>query len=146
VAPRPPGTVAQAAALLERFPPGVAALARGCLPRLRRALPGADLLVYDYPRSVVVSFSLTGRGYEGVFALAVDPARVRLCLPLDLPDPKGRLEGTGSKVRGVVLASAAELDRGDVHDLLRAAVRRAGAPSPPARPARGRKTGRTRRA
>ena len=124
---------AQLLASLSRFPPETAALAKACLQRLRRALPGVPQLVYGYARSVVVSFSPSERGAEGAVALAVEARGVRLYVPKDVPDPARRLEGAGSKVRSVRIEAASELDRGDVHALLRAAIERAGIA-----PARGR--------
>jgi hypothetical protein len=124
---RTPGPDAQFSALLSRFPPEIVALADACLPKLRRALPGVPQLVYDYRNSLVVSFSPSERGYEGVVAVAIDPRGVRLYVAKDVPDPNGRLEGSGGKVRSVAVESASDLDRGDVHELVQAAIRLSGA-------------------
>jgi hypothetical protein len=118
---------AQFSALLSRFPPEIVALVKRCLPKLRRAFPGATQLVYDYPNSLVVAFGLSERGYEAIVAMAVHPRSVRLYFDKNLPDPKGRLEGSGSKVRSVALAAASDLDHGDVHALVKAAIQHSGA-------------------
>jgi hypothetical protein len=47
-----------------RFPPEIVALVKRCLPKLRRAFPVSYELVYDYSNSVVVSFSMSERGYN----------------------------------------------------------------------------------
>lgn len=133
---RPPSPDAQFAAFLSRFPPEIVALVKRCLPKLRRALPGATRLVYDYRDSLVVSFSPSDRGYEGVVSIAVDARRVRLYLPKDTPDPAGRLEGSGSKVRSVVVEAASDLDRGELHALILAAIRHSGVTFPRARSSR----------
>lgn len=124
--PRQPGPRARLSAFLSRFPPAVIALAKRCLVRLRRAFPGSWELVYDYSNSLVVSFGMSDRGHEAIVALAVFPSSVRLYFDKSLPDPKGLLEGSGSKVRSVTLEAASDLDHGDIHDLLEAAIERSG--------------------
>jgi hypothetical protein len=100
------------------------------MPKLRRALPGCYQLVYDYSHSVVVSFSASERGYEGIVAIAILPSGVRLYFDKSLPDPKGLLEGSGGKVRSVTLKAASDLDRGDIHELVRAAIKHSGVTLP----------------
>ncbi|HEX4825786.1 MAG TPA: hypothetical protein VFV19_15905 [Candidatus Polarisedimenticolaceae bacterium] len=121
-----PTPSAQLSKLLSRFPPEIVALAKRTLPKLRRAFPGTYELVYDYAGSLVVSFSPTEQGYEGIVALSIDPRRVRLYFDKSLADPKGLLEGAGSKVRSVTLEAASQLDRGDVHELVAAAIEHSG--------------------
>ena len=133
---RPPSPSTQLSAFLSRFPPEIVARAKKCLPKLRRAFPGTTQHVYDYRSSVVVSFSPSEHGYEGVVSLAVDPRRVRLYFRKDVPDPEGRLEGAGSKVRSVVVQDASDLDHGDVHALIQAAIEHAGLTFPPTRSTR----------
>src|SRR5215470_1979999 len=111
---RQPSPSAQFSAFLSRFPPEIVAMAKRCLPKLRRAFPGSYELVYEYPHSLVVSFSQSERGYEGIVALAIDPRGVRLYFDKSLPDPKGLLEGAGAKVRSVTIEAASDLDHGDI--------------------------------
>lgn len=129
---------AKFAELLSRFPPEIVALTKKCMPKVRRALPGAIELVYDYRKSVVVSFSMSGKGYEGILGLAIYADRVQLYFGTgkSLPDPKGLLEGSGSLVRSLTLASASDLDRADIRALIDAAIAHAGVTLPGARPAR----------
>ena len=136
MSPRQPAPKAQLEQSLERFPAAVVAIARSCLPRLRRAFPGAAELVYDYTSSLVVALSPTGRGYEAPVAMQVAADGVRLYFDRSLPDPEGLLEGKGSKVRSVAVAAANALDRGALHDLLAAAVARAAANAPRAKAAK----------
>ncbi|HUO78969.1 MAG TPA: hypothetical protein VMU00_02400 [Steroidobacteraceae bacterium] len=133
---RLPSPKAQFSAFLSRFSPEIVALVRRCLPKLRRALPGSHELVYDYANSLVVAFGMSERGYEAVVAVAIFPKEVRLYLDKDLPDPKGLLEGSGSKVRSVVVKTAADLDHGDIKALVRAAIKHSGATFPRTRPTR----------
>lgn len=127
---RPQSPNAQFLALLSRFPAEIVALVKRSMPKLRRALPGCNEIVYDYANSVVVSFSMSERGYEAIVAVAIFPQWVRLYFDKSLPDPKRLLEGAGSKVRSVTLKSAAELDHGDIHDLVNAAIKHSGVTLP----------------
>jgi len=127
---RQPTPGAQFSGFLSRFPPGTIALVKRCLPKLRRAFPGSCQLVYDYSNSLVVAFGMSDRGYEAIVALAIFPRRVLLYFDKSLPDPKGLLEGSGTKVRSVALQSASELDHGDIHALLKAAKKHSGVAFP----------------
>ncbi|HXY30472.1 MAG TPA: hypothetical protein VEI06_07160 [Gemmatimonadaceae bacterium] len=133
---RQPSPNAQFAALLLRFPPEIIALAKGCLPKLRRAFPGSNQLVYDYSNSLVVAFGMSERGYEAIVALAISPRGVRLYLDKSLPDPKGLLEGSGGKVRSVTLKAASDLDHGDIQALVKAAIKHSGVTFPRTRSTR----------
>jgi hypothetical protein len=126
VTTRQPSPSAQLAALLSRFPADIIALASRCLPRLRRAFPGSTLLVYEYSSSVVVAFGMSERGSEAIVALSVYPDSVRLYVDRSLPDPNGLLSGSGGKVRFVTVKAASELDRGDIHKLMKAAIKNSG--------------------
>lgn len=123
---RPPSPKAQLAALMSRFPDEIAALAERCLLKLRRRFPGTNELVYDYTKSLVVSFGPSERGSEAVAALSIDSSGVRLYLDKTLPDPTALLKGTGTKVRSLTLESAADLDRADIKALLDAAIQKSG--------------------
>ena len=127
---RQPSPSAQLSAFLSRFPPEIVALVKRSLPKLRRAFPGSHQLVYDYSNSLVVAFGMSDRGYEAIVAMAVFPRWVRLYFDKSLPDPKGLLEGSGGKVRSVALKAASDLDHGDIHLLIKAAIRHSGAKVP----------------
>jgi hypothetical protein len=133
---RQPTPSAQFSAFLSRFPPEIVALVKRCLPKLRRAFPGANQLVYDYSNSLVVAFGISERGYEAIVAMAIFPRWVRLYFDKSLPDPKGLLEGSGSKVRSVTLKAATDLDHGDIHALIKAAIKHSGITFPRARSTR----------
>ena len=121
---------AQFSALLSRFSPETVALAKRCMAKLRQALPGSNEIVYDYAKSVVVSFSMSEKGYEAIVALAVYHDRVQLYFDKTLPDPKGLLGGSGGKVRFVTIESASELDKGGIKLLIQAAKKHSGARLP----------------
>lgn len=124
---------AQFSALLSRFPPEIVALVKRVLPKLRRAFPVSFEIVYEYSHSVVMSFSMSERGYEAVVALAIFPRWVKLYFDKSLPDPKGLLEGTGTKVRSVIIKAASDLDHGDIHELIKAAIKHSGVTLPSTR-------------
>ena len=133
---RQPSPNAQFSGFLSRFPPEIVALVKRCLPKLRRAVPCSYQLVYDYSNSLVVAFSMSERGYEAIVAIAIFPRWVRLYFDKSLPDPKGLLEGSGTKVRSVTLKAASDLDHGDIHALLKAAIKHSGATFPKTRSVR----------
>ena len=120
----------QFSAFLSRFPPEIVALVERLLPELRRVIPCPYELVYDYAKSLVVGFGMSERGYEAIVALSIDPRGVRLYFDKSLPDPKGLLEGSGSKVRSVTIKTASDLDHEDIQALIEAAVERGGVTVP----------------
>ena len=126
-APYAPSPGAQFSALLSRFPPEIIALVKRCLPKIRSAVPCTHEIVYDYANSLVVTFGMSERGYEGIVSIAISPDVVRLYFSKDLPDPQGLLEGSGSKVRSVILKAASDLDHADIRALFKAAIKHAGA-------------------
>ena len=127
---RQPSASTQFSTFMSRFPDEIVALVKRCMPKLRRELPGANQIVYDYNHSVVVSFSMSERGYEAIVAMAVLSGEVKLYFDKSLPDPKGLLMGTGSKVRSVTVKAASDLDRGDIYELLKAAIKHSGVSFP----------------
>ena len=133
---RQPSPNAQFSAFLSRFSPEIVALVKRCLPKLRRAFPGSNQIVYNYANSLVVSFSMSERGYEAIVAVAILPSGVKLYFDKTLPDPKGLLEGSGGKVRSVALEAASDLDHGDIHALIKAAIKHSGVTFPRTRSTR----------
>ncbi len=115
---------------IARFPSKDQTRIRALRRALRARLPGAYELVYDYGKSLVISYSPTERGFEGVVAIAARADRLDLSFGqgASLPDPAGILQGRGRQVRSVPLDGAADLKRPELEALLRAAVARAVAP------------------
>jgi hypothetical protein len=99
---------------------------------LRKRFPTANELVYDYPDSVVIAYSPTDRGIDGIVSIAARTDGVRLYLMNGpkLPDPKGLLLGTGTQVRFVRVEAAGQLAHPDVVALIAATVERARVPFP----------------
>jgi hypothetical protein len=120
----------QLSEFLSRFDPSIAVLAKKCLSKLRRTFPGSNEIVYDYSKSVVVTFSASERGYEGVVSIAFFADRVQLYFDKSIPDPKRLLTGSGTKVRFVTLETLSDFDREDIQALIKAAKKRSGATFP----------------
>lgn len=122
----------QIESLLAKYPPAMVKLARACLAKLRKRLPYAVELVYDYGFQLVFSFGATENGSEAVFSLAVKPETVSLFMNFkDLPDPEKRLRGSGKQVRGVQLETPAALDDPYIVTLMEAALAKAKVPLDP---------------
>ena len=98
---------------------------------MRLLVPGAIELVYDNYNALAIGFGPSERASEAVISVAVFPRWITLCFlqngPL-LPDPERLLKGSGSKVRHIVLASAADLDKPPIRALIAAALARASVP------------------
>jgi hypothetical protein len=125
------GAESQISGFFARYDPATAKLGRAVRARLRKRLPGLLELVYVYERqnSLVISYSPTETGSQGVCALALYPGRVHLCfvggVRLSKADPKRLLQGRGKAVRHVVLSSLADFDRVEIEVLMASALEHA---------------------
>jgi len=110
---------------LSRYTPEVRELAAEALTKMRARIPGAVQLVYDNYNALVVGFGPSERASDAAMSIAVYPKWVRLFFlgGATLPDPKKMLEGSGSRVRSIVLQSAADLDKPAVRALIAAALK-----------------------
>jgi hypothetical protein len=86
--------------------------------------------VYDYSHSVIISYSPTDRGIDGIVSIAARTDGVRLYLMHgpQLPDPKRLLLGSGKQARFVQMETASQLAHPDVQALIGAAIDRASVP------------------
>ena len=147
----------QIASFFAKYEPATVKLGKALRAKLRTRLPGLFELVYVYENqnSLVISYSPTEHGHEGLCGLSVYPDCVKLFFgqgaQLSKSDPKHLLQGSGKTVRHVALNSVADFDRAEVEALMAAALKlaklrldanakgsviiRTGAPKPPARPA-----------
>ena len=120
---------AQIAGFFAKYDPATAKLGKALRAKLRDRLPGLFELVYVYENqnSLVISYSPTETGSDGVCAIALYPRRVNLFFAggarLSKSDPKRLLEGRGKTVRHVVLNSLADFDRAEIEVLMAAALR-----------------------
>jgi hypothetical protein len=92
---------------------------------LRRRLPTAYEVVYEYRDWFVISYSPNEHGYEGVLAIRGDVSGVRLYFNRgkDLPDPGKLLQGS-SQTRWIHVESTSTLTRPAVARLIEEAVAR----------------------
>ena len=128
-APKAPGAEKQLARYLAKYSPAIAKFGKALRAKLRKRLPGLNEIVYVYANQgvLLITYSATEQGYEGLCSIGLYPDEVRLSFgqgaTLAKSAPKGLLIGSGKTVRYVVLAKPADLERADIAALLAAAVK-----------------------
>ncbi|MBL9149199.1 MAG: DUF1801 domain-containing protein [Phycisphaerae bacterium] len=117
---------------IARLDPATQKLVLSLRAALRKRLPAANELVYDYANSLVVCYSPSDRGIEGIVSLAARADGVRLYFMNGprLPDPTKLLQGLGKDARYVSIDSARRLADPAIESLVAAALRVAGVPLP----------------
>lgn len=126
--------VASAEATLERlfarYEAKTADVGRALRAKLRTRLPELNELVYLYENQnkVVIAYSPTANGPDGVCSIALDPECVKLSFNtqggvLSKSDPSRLLQGKGKAVRFVVLDTAADFDRPEIQALMAATLK-----------------------
>jgi hypothetical protein len=100
---------------------------------LRKRLPTAHEVVYEYRDCCVISYSPSERGYEGVLAIRASADGVKLYFNQgkELPDPAKLLQGT-SQTRWINVEGASTLARPEVARLIDEAIARNRVPFAPA--------------
>jgi len=123
---------AQLRSLIEKFDPKDQRLIRSVRSAVRKRVPTANELVYDYRSFFVIAYSPTEQGIEGIVSIAARTDGVRLYLTQgpQLPDPKKLLMGTGKQVRFIAVEAASRLKHPDVEALIAAAIDQASVPLP----------------
>jgi hypothetical protein len=123
--------------LIAKFAPAHLRLIGAMRRFLRKRLPTAHEVVYEYHDFFVISYSPNERGYEGVLAIRASADRVRLYFNRGkgLPDPEELLRGSGKQTRWIHLEGASTLARPAVARLVKEAIARN--PVPFARAGRG---------
>jgi hypothetical protein len=93
---------------------------------LRKRLPTADEVVYEYHDFLVISYSPNEHGYEGVLAIRASANRVSLYFNRgkELPDPAKLLQGSGKQTRSINVEGASTLARPEVACLIDEAIAR----------------------
>jgi len=122
----------QLRSLIEKFDAKDQRLIRSVRSAVRKRLPTANELVYDYGTSLFIGYSPTEAGVESVVSTAARADGVRLYLMHGprLPDPKKLLMGTGKQVRFIPVESASRLKHPDIEALIAAAIDLASVPLP----------------
>jgi Domain of unknown function (DU1801) len=123
---------AQLAAFLAKYDPSIGRQVRAMRTAMRRQWPTALELVYDNYQFLAIGYCATERASDCIASLAVAPSGVALSFYYGstLPDPTGRLLGSGKQNRFIRLTSAATLREPEVVALMRAAVAQARTPLP----------------
>src|SRR5262245_22540708 len=95
--------------LIVRFAPDHLRLISAMRRSLRKRLPTAHEVVYEYRDCFVISYSPSERGYEGVLAIRGSAEAVKLYFNpgKDLPDPEKLLQGS-SQVRFIEVERSEE--------------------------------------
>ena len=118
---------AQLRALIDKFAPAHLRLIGAMRRWLRKRVPTAHEVVYEYGNlgAVVVSFSPNERGYEGVLAIRATADGVKLYFNQgkELPDPAKLLQGS-SQARWIDVEGASTLARPEVARLIDEAIAR----------------------
>jgi len=97
---------------------------------LRKRLPTAHEVVYEYRDWFVISYSPDERGYEGVLAIRAGANGVDLYFNRgkELPDPEKLLRGSGKQTRSIHMEGASTLARPAVARLIEEAIARTHVP------------------
>ena len=116
---------AELRSLIAKFAPAHQRLIGAIRRWLRKRLPTAHELVYEYYDFFVISYSANERGYEGVLAIRASANGVRLYFNRgkELPDPAKLLQGA-SQTRWINVEGASTLARSEVASLIDEAIAR----------------------
>ena len=114
---------AQLRSLVAKFDPKDQRLIRSVRAAIRKRLPAANELVYDYGNSLVIGYSPTEAGVESVVAITAraDGMSLYFNQGKSLPDPKKLLMGSGKQTRFIRVEAASKLAHPDVEALTAAA-------------------------
>ena len=117
---------AQLRTLIAKFAPAHLRLIGAMRRWLRKRLPTAHEVVYEYREWFVISYSPNEHGYEGVLAIRASENGVKLYLNSgkELPDPAKLLQGSGNQTRSINLEGASTLARPEVVRLIDEAIAR----------------------
>jgi hypothetical protein len=110
--------------LIAKFEPEDQKLIRSLRDALRKRFPTVNELVYDYTKSLVISYSPNERGSDAIVAISADANGIRLFFNQgpSLPDPHSILLGDGRQTRYIRIEASNDLLRPEVESLLTAAV------------------------
>src|SRR5262249_6359410 len=118
---------AQLRTLIDEFVPAYLQLIGNMRRSLRKRLPTAHEVVYEYRNlgAVVISYSPNERGYDGVLSIRASADGVKLYFNQgkELPDPAKLLQGS-SQTRWINVEGASTLARPEVVSLIDEALAR----------------------
>jgi hypothetical protein len=117
---------AQVRTLIAKFAPAHLRLIGAMRRSLRKRLPTAYEVVYEYRDWFVIRYSPNEHGYEGVLAIRASADGVKLYFNRgkELPDPAKLVQGSGSLTRSIDMEGASTLARPEVARLIDEAIAR----------------------
>jgi hypothetical protein len=117
---------AEVRTLIDKFAPAHLRLIGAMRRSLRKRLPTAHEVVYEYRDCFVISFSPNEHGYEGVLGIRASADGIKLFFnhAKELPDPANLLQGSGNQVRSIDMEGASTLARPEVACLIDEAIAR----------------------
>ena len=123
---------AQLRSFIDRFDLKGQKLIRSVRAALRKRFPTANELVYNYNHAVVIGYSPTEHGIDGIVAVSARDTGVSLYFNQGpkLPDPKKLLRGSAKQTRYVQVDAAGQLADPDVAAMIAAAIIQARVPLP----------------
>jgi hypothetical protein len=119
----------QLAGYFAKYDSKMARLGKALRAKLRDRLPGLFEVVYVYENqnALVIAYSPTENGYDGLCSIALYPGSAKLFFAqgalLSKSDPNKVLQGSGKGVRHVVLNTVADFDRPEIEVLMAAALK-----------------------
>lgn len=127
-----PSPEVQLRSLIEKFGPEEQKHIRAVRSAMKKRLPSANELVYDYGTFFVISYAATEQPTDAAVATAArrDGVRLYLMNGPSLPDPKKLMQGSGKQTRFVRIEKAKQLAHPDIEALIAAAVVGAAVPLP----------------
>jgi hypothetical protein len=110
--------------LIDKFAPTHLRLISAMRRELRKRLPTAHEVVYEYRDWFVISFSPNEHGYEGVLGIRASADGVKLFFnhANELTDPAKLLQGSGKQCRSMDVEGASTLARPEVARLIDGAI------------------------
>ncbi len=116
---------AELRAIIERCAPKYLKLISALRKSLQKRVPTACEVVYEYRSWLVISFSPTPQGFEGVLSIRADADGVKFYLSRgkELPDPEKLLKGS-AQVRYIDVETVSALTRPAVVSLIEEAIAR----------------------
>ena len=119
-----PSPEAQLKSFNDRFDPKHQKFVRAIRAAVRKRLPTANELAYDYSSFFIISYSPTEQGIDGVVSIAARADGVDLYFTHgpELPDPKKLLKGSAKQVRFIRLESVRHLAHPDVEAFIAGAI------------------------
>jgi hypothetical protein len=118
----------QLAGYFAKYAPARIKLGKALRAKLRQRLPGLFEIVYVYEKqdALVIAYSPTENGYEGLCSIGLYPDSAKLFFAqgalLSKADPNKLLQGRGN-VRHVVLDTVADFERAEIEALMAAALK-----------------------